>query len=578
MKYLLMLLVLIAAFVGVTTVKRSESAPALPPLTLHLPLIGDAEDRVAQRKIKITDVEFTSSGAKFNGATSYLRMKRPHGVDFGKDDFTIAIWVQADDQGDDNVGDILSYYSEDSLRGLNLSVDSRSGMTSSQANYRNLSFGINGGDASPPLWRNEGRPGAAVQIAAITVFEGSLYVGTMDFGPEGGRVYRYIDVEKWEDMKFPRSSNMVSTLAEHRGRLCGGTHTHRWGSPLRDQADATTETSGKVYCYDPKNKEWQFLGVPDQPKLDPSDDTPPSPASASAFTTFRGDLYMSPAYTYGVYRWREGRYWDYVGTPRFEDLSPPAVRVMSMAVWNGSLYAALNDSGGVAYLADNHNWINIGLHALQNYSLSVHRGELIVGTFETGEVFSYSTKGKWRSLGRLGNEDEVMALTVFNGTLYGGTLPNGEVYRYQPARGWTRLTQLDGETAAIGDIQSNYENGALKRVWNFAVYQGRIFAGTLPSGKVFSTSVGQVVTEDRSLKPGWHHITAVRERTTIRLYRDGKLIGSSSGADVANITVKSPLLIGKGSGDLFKGTMKDLRIYKASLGEQEIAHLATSTH
>jgi hypothetical protein len=45
-------------------------------------------------------------------------------------------------------------------------------------------------------------------------------------------------------------------------------------------------------------------------------------------------------------------------------------------------------------------------------------------------------------MGRLGDSTEVMDLTVYNGKLYAGTIPRAEVFRYEHDGGWTSVRRL----------------------------------------------------------------------------------------------------------------------------------------
>jgi hypothetical protein len=111
-----------------------------------------------------------------------------------------------------------------------------------------------------------------------------------------------------------------------------------------------------------------------------------------------------------------------------------------------------------------------------------------------------------------------------------------------------------------------------------AVFQGQLFCGTLPSGRVHALQVGQCVTDDRELNAGWRHLVAVRERGRIGLYIDGKLVASSSRSDSAPLDLSNdePLLIGMGTHDYYRGSLSDLRLYGRALMAREIADLATT--
>ena len=73
-----------------------------------------------------------------------------------------------------------------------------------------------------------------------------------------------------------------------------------------------------------------------------------------------------------------------------------------------------------------------------------------------------------------------MGMMVYNGKLYAGTLPTGSVYRYDGEGEWVSTGQLD----TTPDVK-------YRRAWTMAVYQGRLFCGTLPSGNVLSLEAGR---------------------------------------------------------------------------------------
>ena len=60
-----------------------------------------------------------------------------------------------------------------------------------------------------------------------------------------------------------------------------------------------------------------------------------------------------------------------------------------------------------------------------------------------------------------------------------------------------------------------------RRAWSMAVYKGKLFCGTLPSGHVFSLEAGKNVTHDHELAAGWKHLAAVRDGRKLKLYVDG---------------------------------------------------------
>jgi hypothetical protein len=158
-----------------------------------------------------------------------------------------------------------------------------------------------------------------------------------------------------------------------------------------------------------------------------------------------------------------------------------------------------------------------------------------------------------------------MGVAVYNGKLYAGTLPLGAVFRYDGPNRWTSTGRLDTTPAVT-----------YRGVWSMAVYQGKLFAGTLPSGHVLSLEAGRCVTCDRQLAPGWRHLAAVKAGGLLKLYVDGQCVAHSTPFDPADydLSTPSPLRIGFGQHDYFNGRMRDLRIYGRALGEDEIRVLS----
>ena len=157
-----------------------------------------------------------------------------------------------------------------------------------------------------------------------------------------------------------------------------------------------------------------------------------------------------------------------------------------------------------------------------------------------------------------------MGMAVYNGGLYAGTLPLAEVYRYDGTNKWTSTGQLDHTP----DVR-------YRRAWSMAVYQGKLFCGVLPSGSVLSLEAGKSVTYDRALAAGWRHLVAVKSGHRLKLYIDGNHVADSTPFDPEefNLSVQGPLKIGFGQHDYFNGRMKDLRIYNRALSPDEIASI-----
>jgi hypothetical protein len=108
-----------------------------------------------------------------------------------------------------------------------------------------------------------------------------------------------------------------------------------------------------------------------------------------------------------------------------------------------------------------------------------------------------------------------------------------------------------------------------------AVFQGRLFIGTLPSGHVHALEVGKNATYDYALEPGWRHLAAVRGSDALRLYVDGALVATTPTPPAAeyDIANESPFYLGFGDHDYFNGILSDVRLYGRALNEAEVAAL-----
>ena len=153
---------------------------------------------------------------------------------------------------------------------------------------------------------------------------------------------------------------------------------------------------------------------------------------------------------------------------------------------------------------------------------------------------------------------------VCNGKLCRNPSPGRSVSQDGPQ--WSRLQQLD----LTPDVR-------YRRVWSMAVYGGRLYCGTLPSGRVFSMEAGKCVTHDYELSPGWHHIAARRAATSLALFVDGQPVASAEdvGLRTMDIENEAPLLIGSGPVDDFNGRLRDVRLYGRALSDEQIKRLAS---
>lgn len=536
-----------------TSAAQPKPPEGEPRLLGHWRLAGDGEDASGNGlRATIHDVRFTQKGpdgktpaATFNGKGSHLHVAAAKKLKLGRGDFTIALWMHTPAVLDDDLGDLVTLYDAKKRIGFNLTLRNNTGVTTCQANNRQLQFGIDAG--SEPKWIDEGRPGNAVFPMAMAVHDGKLYVGTSANGKEDvGRVYRHEGADRWIDCGAPDKCNAVSALAVHQGKMYAGSSKYRYaGSSLPESEN--THRGGGIYRYE-GGTSWTDVG-----RL-------PETEAVGGLVVYQGRLHASSLYKpAGFFRYEAERRWTSLPVP-------DGKRVEALTVFNGHLWASSYD-GGRVYRYDGKDWKDVGQLGdnTQTYSFAVQRGKLCVGTWPSGKVYRWE-EGSWQDLGRLGKELEVMGMLVHNGQLYAGTLPLAEVYRFDGGQVWTRLTQLD----KTPDVR-------YRRAWTMAQHQGRLFVSTLPSGKIHSLQAGPCVTHDRELPPGWRHVAAVRQGGMLRLYVDGQQVAESAPfePDMFNLSTDEPLLIGAGPGDFFAGALANVRLYAGALSAAQIARLST---
>ena len=527
----------------------------------HWNLSEDARDSGPKSKVLSGNARSVAFGAdergakkaaRFDGRESVIAVPAAPDLDFGTGDFSVCAWINTAAELDDVIGDVLSKYDHATRAGFHLGIVNNAGVPSSQANHRTLQFGIGrrpsgGSDAqTEPKWMDHGRPGNAVLIYSMAVFDGDLYVGTCEAGrEESGHVFLFAGGDQWIDCGSPAPCNAVSALAVFDGKLYAGVSHYRLrGSALTDSENETF--GGRIFRYDGRQN-WVDTGALAEP----------NPEAINGMVVYRGQLYASLTYAPGLYRY-DGKSWTSCG-------SPDGKRVEALAVHDGFLYATGYDEGAV-YRYDGSEWVHLGRLAenTQTYSFAVFRGDMYVGTWPSGRVYRYGGEKSWIDTGRLGEELEVMGAAVYNGDLYAGTLPLADVYRYDGDDRWMKVGRVD----FTPDVK-------YRRAWTMAVYNGRLFAGTLPSGRVWSMESGKCATYDRALEAGWHHVAAIRSGDRLKLFVDGELKAHSSQFDPRDFDVSnnSPLTIGFGPHDHFNGSLSDVRLYRRALAADEIRAL-----
>lgn len=493
----------------------------------------------------------------------WLRIDEPRDIPadqspkLGTADFSLAMWVRSDENSDRIAGDLISQYEPARRRGFHLTLKSNVGVTSNQANWRHLQFGIDDGRDRP--WRDCGEPGAALFAFSMATHQGELYAGTCEPGMnDRGRVYRYAGGEQWIACGAPDASNSVTALAAFGNALYAGTGRYRVaGSALPESENQS-----------PGGRVWRYAGEDHWIDCGQLPDT----EAVGGLVNFRGQLYASSLYRpAGLFRYEGGTNWTSLPVPQGPDRQtgePGPKRVVSLTVHDGFLYASSYD-GGHVYRFDGETWTDCGQIGdnTQTYAFTSYLGKLHVATWASGRVYRFDGIGQWTDLGRLGEELEVMGMLVHNGRFIAGTLPLAEVYAYEGGQNWTLLQRLD----QTPDVK-------YRRAWTMAEHDGQVFCSTLPSGKIFASSQGRQAAWGHSLPSGWHHVVATRSSNQLTLFVDGERVAQTTPVteDDYNLSAAAPLRLGTGMNGPLHGNLADVRIYRRVLSVEEITSLAAS--
>lgn len=528
------------------------SAAGDEPLLARWKLATDAANAVAGAPDGATHgVTFAAGGpdrpagfAAFAGRGQHVEIPAARSLALGRGDFTIAAWIHTAATADEG-GDIVSHFDPVTRTGLQLGLRTNSGVTSSQANRRQLQFGIDSG--TEPVFTDEGRPGDAIFGQSMAVHDGHLYVGTCVSGTGSGRVQRYAGPGAWIDLGSPDGANSVTAMAAHDGALHVGTGHYRLGGTHLPEGE-NRQPGGRIFRL-VDGARWEEIGHF------------PGMEAVGGMVVFQGKLHVASLYRPASFHRHEG------GTRWTALPVPDGKRVEAIGVFEGALWATSYDDAHV-YRYDGTSWTDMGQVGepanTQCYAFANHNGRLQVATWRTGKVFEWDGAG-WRDRGRLGEELEVMGMLVHNGSLYAGTLPLAWLGRHDVGPDgrddWTLLRRLD----TTPDVE-------YRRVWTLAQHAGRLFATTIPSGHVWSLRAGACVTWDAECPPGWRHVVAQRQGDVLRLFVDGRQVAESAAGAAASIDVDCdrPWLVGAGSGGFFNGGIADVTIHRRALGPDEI--------
>jgi hypothetical protein len=529
----------------------------------------------------------------FDGRAAYIEVPPDDSLQLGRGDFTISAWVHTEPIVDDTLGDVFSLYDPVRRKGVTLNLKASSGGYQSSGDDRHVYFGIDNDHLGE--WQDHGRPSATSNYVAnsLTVYKGHLYAANIDARDEADwqHVFRFAGGDQWIDCGRvgPKKTTGVMGLIVHQGRLYAGTSTYDWTRVFSGDYEAA-----RVYRYE-GGSTWTDCGGPGEM------------LRINCMATYGGKLYVGgdrglppkgetqwTGRPYRVFAYDGATAWKVAGSLPAE--RPKNCYPHAMAVHDGKLYVGYPN----VYSFDGRQWEFAGMPIgatpvelkphLQVHSLGVYRGRLLAGMWPEARVVEYQGGERWSDHGRLGDGTEINSLTVYNGQLYAGSIPRGEVSRYDGNGSWTSLRTFYSPPgwdpgSATAPVREEINNWT--RITSLTVHQGRLFAsiGSCTSsvrdapadvrGKVFSLQAGQCVSYDEDLGPGWKQLIAMRAGGELRLYVAGKRVATSAKfeADDYDLSTGQPLRIGFGEHDYFTGRIREVRLYRRAISDQEIAAL-----
>jgi hypothetical protein len=171
----------------------------------------------------------------FDGRSSFILVSHARSLALGAEDFSITARIHTNADSDDSIGDVVSKYDPSARRDFNLKVVRHAGVVTSQSNNRNVHFGIDNG-VPDSEWTDRGRPGHAIFVSGLAVYEGGLFAATFETEqPESGHVYRYALDGEWIDCGAPDRSVdgrlQQESVRGHRAVQGGGITASQFTQP-----------------------------------------------------------------------------------------------------------------------------------------------------------------------------------------------------------------------------------------------------------------------------------------------------------------------------------------------------------
>jgi hypothetical protein len=142
---------------------------------------------------------------------------------------------------------------------------------------------------------------------------------------------------------------------------------------------------------------------------------------------------------------------------------------------------------------------------------------------------------------------------------------------------WVRLDQDVGPTQARVVNRQASQSGI--EGWGLQIF-GAGYPGTSSTGNAVAfhsnncTAAKNLETGYNLRKRRWYHLAAVNDGTTLRVYVDGRLVGSTSSLGPPCKPINAPIVVGKTGPSpafFFPGRIDDVRIWRVARSRTEIA-------
>ncbi len=310
-------------------------------------------------------------------------------------------------------------------------------------------------------------------VSSMAVYNGMLYIGTAKTG--GAEVYQYDGNSTWTLLSSTTAGaiggsatttaiDSVSAMVVHQGQLIIG----------------TSKASGaEIYRYDINQnvnaqQRWLKLTHPQNPG---TLGVTTAVSGITALLSHNGFLYIgtaksagladvfrmdgtSPTNTFTRINSAPGSFTSYTNIPV----------VRTLAIFNGSLFAGINDGAGT------------GVARIVRWT-----GNYTAGTAWAG-VSSTSAGVIAEDIGAQTGIDQVMSMSVYKNNLYVGTADLtgiGQVYKYDGGNTWTLVSS---STAGVIPTTGTGHNANISGVTAMAVYNDDLYIGTeeASSAEVYS--------------------------------------------------------------------------------------------